>query len=213
MLELFAAALALGLVFNATPGAVFAETLRHAARGGFRPALAVQLGSLTGDATWAALGLAGAGVLMQSDGLRLPVSLAGAAYLVWLARDAWLTASRAATVDDEPGGQQASALRAGIALSMTNPQNIGFWGALGSAMGALGVEQPRAIDYAVFFSGFMAASITWAFVCAGALAVAFRRAADHWIRLTCRLCAVALLGLGLASLHASLDPLQAVLAR
>lgn len=211
MLELFAAALGLGLVFNATPGAVFAETLRHAARGGFRPALAVQVGSLTGDATWAALGLAGAGVLMQSDALRLPVGLAGAVYLLWLARDAWRAAVQAPAAPDAGRALPADALRAGITLSMTNPQNIGFWAALGSAMGALGVDEPRAAHYVVFFAGFMAASVTWAFACAGALAAAFRHAAQRWIRLTCRLCAVALAGLGLASLQASLGPLQALL--
>jgi chemosensory pili system protein ChpE len=50
MLTLFLAAFMLGLVFNAAPGAVFAETIRQGVRGGFRPALAVQCGSLVGDA-------------------------------------------------------------------------------------------------------------------------------------------------------------------
>jgi chemosensory pili system protein ChpE len=213
MLELFAAALALGLIFNATPGAVFAETLRRAAQGGFRPALAVQFGSLAGDATWAALGLAGAGVLMQSAALRLPVGLAGAAYLLWLARDAWRAASQGAATDDGRHQRPGSALRSGIALSMTNPQNIGFWAALGSALGALGVDAPQPAHYAVFFGGFMSASLAWAFVCAGALAFAFRHAAQRWIHLSCRLCAAALFGLGLASLHACLAPLQALLLR
>jgi chemosensory pili system protein ChpE/L-lysine exporter family protein LysE/ArgO len=213
MLELFVAALALGLIFNATPGAVFAETLHQAAQGGFRPALAVQLGSLTGDAAWAALGLAGAGVLMQSDALRLPAGLAGATYLLWLARDAWRAASPGAAPEDGPDNCSRGALRAGVALSMTNPQNIGFWAALGSAMGALGVDDPQPAHYAVFFAGFMTASLAWAFVCAGTLAFAFRRAAQRWIHVSCRLCAAALFGLGLASLHACLAPLQALLLR
>ena len=45
MLGVFATAFALGLVFNAAPGPVFAATVRYGARGGFRPALLVQLGS------------------------------------------------------------------------------------------------------------------------------------------------------------------------
>lgn len=77
-------AFVLGLVFNAAPGAVFAETVRRGATGGFRPALAVQIGSLVGDATWALLGLLGVGLLLQLDLLRWPVGLAGAAYLLWL---------------------------------------------------------------------------------------------------------------------------------
>ena len=72
MLMLFASAFVLGLVFNAAPGAVFAETVRQGVRGGYRPALAVQLGSLVGDASWALLGLAGIGLVKQVDTLRWP---------------------------------------------------------------------------------------------------------------------------------------------
>ncbi len=92
MTGLFAAAFLLGLVFNAAPGAVFAETVRQGVRGGFRPALAVQVGSLVGDATWAVLGLAGIGMAMQIEALRWPVGLAGAAYLAWLSWDSWRAA-------------------------------------------------------------------------------------------------------------------------
>src|SRR5216117_528709 len=85
MLTLFAAAFLLGLVFNAAPGPVFAETVRRSLRGGFRPALAVQIGSLVGDALWAVLGLAGVGLLLQLELLRVPIGIAGVAYLLWLA--------------------------------------------------------------------------------------------------------------------------------
>ena len=57
MLSLFALAFGLGLVLNAAPGPVFAETVRQGTRGGFRLALAVQLGSLVGDGVWALVGL------------------------------------------------------------------------------------------------------------------------------------------------------------
>ncbi len=49
MLELFIAAARLGLLFNATPGAIFAESLRRGLKGGYREALDVQIGSLVGD--------------------------------------------------------------------------------------------------------------------------------------------------------------------
>jgi chemosensory pili system protein ChpE/L-lysine exporter family protein LysE/ArgO len=208
MVELFLTAVVLGFVFNAAPGAVFAETVRQAVRGGFRPAFAVQAGSLVGDATWAALGLAGAGALMQADLLRVPVGFAGVAYLLWLARDAWRAAdvefraahdgSRAA--DGAPDARP-HALRAGVTLSLTNPQNLGFWAAVGSATGALGVAEPGVAHYAAFFGGFMASSLVWAFVCAGALARLFRGASAGWARLTYRLCAAAFVALALASLR------------
>jgi chemosensory pili system protein ChpE/L-lysine exporter family protein LysE/ArgO len=91
MTILFAAFL-LGLVFNATPGAV-SETVRRGATGGFKAALAVQIGSLVGDATWAVLGLMGVGLLLQVDALKWPVGLFGAAYLIWLSWDSWKAAS------------------------------------------------------------------------------------------------------------------------
>ena len=94
MLNVLAAAFGLGLVFNAAPGPVFAETVRRGVGGGFRPALAVQIGSLTGDAVWAVLGLAGVGLLLQLHAVRYPVGIAGAIYLIWLAWESWRASTR-----------------------------------------------------------------------------------------------------------------------
>ncbi|PPE67485.1 LysE family transporter [Caldimonas caldifontis] len=203
MFTLFAAAFVLGLVFNAAPGAVFAETVRQGVRGGFRPAFAVQVGSLVGDATWAVLGLAGVGVLLQVEALRWPVGLAGVAYLAWLSWDAWRSASHEFHLDT--GGSSRTdasrALRSGVTLSLTNPHNIAFWAALGSALGAVGVQQPTAADYGLFLSGFMASSVLWCFVCAAIVDRLFRRAGPGWARITYRLCAAAFLALALASLR------------
>ncbi|HXF45500.1 MAG TPA: LysE family transporter [Burkholderiaceae bacterium] len=201
MLVLFAGAFLLGLIFNAAPGAVFAETVRQGVRGGFRPALAVQLGSLAGDALWALLGLAGVGLLAQAEALRVPVGIAGVLYLLWLSYDAWRAArvelARQLPTAPLPG----RALRAGVLLSITNPQNVAYWAALGSALAAVGVRDPVAADYAVFFAGFMASSLLWAFVCAALVARALRGATDRWARLTYRACAVAFLLLALSSLR------------
>jgi len=121
------AAFLLGLVFNAAPGAIFAETVRRGATGGFRPALAVQIGSLVGDATWAVLGLLGVGLLLQVDLLKWPVGLAGSAYLLWLSWDSWKAASVNFNVQQTDSEQARSALRSGVALSLTNPQNLAYW--------------------------------------------------------------------------------------
>lgn len=201
MLTLFAAALVLGFVFNAAPGAVFAETVRQGVRGGFRPAFAVQIGSLVGDALWAVLGLAGVGLLLQNQSLRLPIGVAGVAYLVWLAWDAWKAAHQEFSVQGAPMVGARKAMRAGIVLSVTNPQNVAYWAAIGSAMGAVGVHQPTAADYAVFFSGFMASSVLWCFICAALVDRLFRRVGARWARWTYRACAVAFLVLALSSLR------------
>ena len=52
---LFFAAFGLGLAFCAPPGAVTAEAVRRGLSRGFRAALLLELGSLVGDAFWAAL--------------------------------------------------------------------------------------------------------------------------------------------------------------
>jgi chemosensory pili system protein ChpE/L-lysine exporter family protein LysE/ArgO len=205
MTTLFVSAFLLGLIFNAAPGAVFAETVRQGARGGFGHALAVQLGSLVGDATWAVLGLVGVGLLLQPAALRLPVGLAGAAYLAWLAWDSWRAASVEFAVSASAAARRKHALRAGMLLSITNPQNVAYWAALGSALGAVGIREPQVADYVVFFLGFMVSSVAWAFVCAAIVARLFRGAGAAWVRLTYRLCAAAFLALALSSVRALVE--------
>jgi chemosensory pili system protein ChpE len=200
MFTLFATAFFLGLIFNAAPGAVFAETVRQGARGGYKPALAVQFGSLVGDATWAILGLVGIGALLQLDWLRLPIGIAGVIYLLYLALDSWRAAKQEFTVGDGADSGK-SALRSGMLLSLTNPQNVAYWAALGSAMGAVGVHEPTMRDYAIFFAGFMTSSFVWCFVCAGIVARLFRDAGQRWTKLTYQLCAVAFFALAVASLR------------
>lgn len=199
-LSLVASAFLLGLILNAAPGAVFAETVRRGMHGGFGPAFAVQVGSLVGDATWAVLGLAGIGLLLRSEGLQTPVAVAGALYLAWLARDSWRAASSDELAPPPPGVAEQKALRAGALLSLTNPQNLAYWAAVGSALGSLGVKSPTLADEATFLLGFMGASVFWCFFCAGLVNLAFRHAGPGWTRLTHRLCAVAFALLALGSL-------------
>ncbi len=202
MITLFISAFVLGLIFNAAPGAVFAETVRQGVRGGYRPALAVQVGSLVGDALWALLGLIGVGFLLQMDVLRWPVGIAGVAYLLWLAWDSWKAAAQEFSVDMSGApATQRKAMRAGMLLSVTNPQNIAYWAAMGSALGAVGISEPQPLDYAVFFAGFMASSVIWCFVCAAIVDRLFRHAGAKWARITYKLCAAAFLVLALGSLR------------
>jgi len=201
MLTIFLAAFGLGLVFNAAPGPVFAATVRYGVRGGFRPALVVQIGSLAGDGLWAVLGLSGVGLLVRLEPLRMPLVLAGAIYLGWLARDAWRASQREFLLTAAGGDSNTgSALRSGIVLSLTNPQNIGYWAALGSALGALGVRQSDAPGYVVFFAGFMLSSIVWALVFAAIVDRILGRAGARWAEVTYRMCAVVFLALALTSL-------------
>lgn len=207
MLSVFGAAFILGLVFSAAPGPIFAESIRRSLDGGFDAALRVQLGSLVGDASWAILGLAGVGILLQAEFLKVPVGLAGAGYLAWLAWDSWSeavnagrpSARTAAAVGadslQEPAAtseaQNAGAFRSGMVLSLSNPQNIAFWAALGSAFGSLGINTPTATDYAIFFGGFMASSVLWCYFFAAVTSRLFSGRGAAWHIWTYRICALA----------------------
>jgi len=203
--NLFVSAFAFALIYNAMPGAVFAETVRRGALGGFRPALAVQLGSLSGDALWAVLGLAGVGILLQWDYLRVPVACVGIAYLLYLAWDSWQGAARPIAQSQNSVGvlnaHDSEALRSGALISLTNPHNIAFWAAVGSALGALGVQEPVFADYGIFFAGFMLCSVCWCFVCAAFVERLFRSAGQRWLPASYKLCAFAFVFFALASLQ------------
>ncbi|MGC6454657.1 MAG: LysE family transporter [Candidatus Puniceispirillaceae bacterium] len=204
-LGIFVMAFGLGLLFNAAPGAVFAETIRRSLDGGYRPALAVQFGSLVGDAVWAGLGLAGIGILLQSTALKVPVGIAGAGYLAWLAFDSWRESGATAT-DMAAGaaGSPTGAMRSGVILSLSNPQNVAYWAALGSAFGALGMTNPDRLDYALFFAGFMASSVLWCFVCAFGVSWLFGGRGGAWRVWTYRLCALAFAWLAIGTARETL---------
>jgi len=205
MLHIISTAFLLGFIFNAAPGAVFAETIRRSMSGGFRQALILQFASLTGDAFWAVLGLMGIGVLLQSPQLQVPIAIAGTGYLLYLAWDSWRAATAPAAIARGGGGM--SAARAGVILSMTNPQNVAYWAALGSAFGAIGIADPQPLDFALFFLGFMLSSVIWCFVCAGLVSKLFGTAGDRWKFWTYRLCAVAFFYLACGTIYDAIKAL------
>ena len=199
MLAIFLAALLFGFAFNISPGAVFSETLRRGLTGGFRPALLVQLGSLIGDAVWALLGLTGLALLLAHEQIRIPLTLACAAYLAWLGiqalRDAW----RPPVDNGEATEHAGSAFASGAAISLSNPKNVVYWGALGSALAGIVEGAPNQAQSMVFFAGFMLSSLIWCFLCAGLVDWLRRNTSLFWHRISYAGCGALLLGLsGLA---------------
>ena len=172
MPELFVSAFLLGLLFNAAPGTVFAESLRRGMKGGFSPAFAVQIGSLVGDFVWAVLGLLGAAVLFGLPLVEMPMALAGAALLLWMAGQAARDGFRPMPIFQPPPrfALDRPALGAGAALSLSNPMNITYWAALGGTISAMGAADPGWDAFAVFLGGFMLSSVLWCFFCAGLIA-------------------------------------------
>jgi chemosensory pili system protein ChpE len=204
MLTILLSAFVFGVVFCLSPGAVLAETLRRGLQHGFAPALWVQVGSLLGDAVWAVIGLTGLALLFEYPQVKLPLGLACALYLAWLGmgslRDAW----HLPVADGAAASNGRNALAVGAALSLTNPKNIVYWGALGSALSGIVGATPSPAQTLTFFGGFMLASVLCCFVTAGLVDVMRKAASSRWQRISYGACGVVLIYLAGLSLLGAL---------
>ena len=197
----FIQAFILGLLFNAAPGVVFTETIRRGISGGFFPALYVQIGSLAGDALWAILGLLGIGILLNIDILKYPLSIIGIIYLIYLAYDSFISSNIKYEKIVVSKSIKNNALKSGIFLSITNPQNIAYWAALGSSFGALGIAEPQTSHYFIFFFGFISSSILWCFVCALAVEKIFKYTNSVIKKYIFRICTIVFLYLAVGTFY------------
>ncbi len=173
MHELFISAFVLGILFNAAPGAILAESLRRGLKGGFGPAFAVQIGSLVGDGLWVVLGLLGAAVLISIPYVQLPLALSGALLLGYLAYQSFRESLKPLPAKNTvpSNSENKSALLTGVALSISNPLNIVYWAALGGTITALSGETPGWGEFTIFVSGFMLSSILWCFFASGIISI------------------------------------------
>ncbi|MET1026029.1 MAG: LysE family transporter [Dongiaceae bacterium] len=217
MLALFASAFGLGIAFCAPPGTVMSESVRRGLKGGFWATLRLQMGSLIGDATWAIIGLTGAGLLVQQPVIKIVLMSLGVLLLAYLAfcaaRDAWQAADLPSSGDVEQANTPLSnAIRGdfitGALLSLTNPTAVAYWLALGGALVALGIEHPKFQHYSVFFVGFMIACVVWSFLTAGVIAWGRRLLNPRFYRWVNAICALLL---GLAAVGVARRVLQTLL--
>jgi len=184
MLTIFFYALVFGFVFCLSPGAVLAETLRRGLQHGFRPALLVQVGSLVGDAVWAVIGLTGLALLIQHDAVRIPLTVVCALYLAWLGLRSLIDAWHLPESESAPASSQQNALAVGAAISLANPKNIVYWGALGSALSGIVGATPSHGQTLMFFAGFMLASVLSCFLTAALVNLLRQNASPLWQRVS-----------------------------
>ena len=199
----------MAISFCAPPGPVAMETIRRGLRGGFGPALQVQLGSIVGDTTWCALALLGLAPLVQVPWVRALLAVAGVAVLVYLGgvgiRDA--LATRPAAVVTEPGAaDRKGAFRSGVAISMANPTAVGYWLSVGGALVAAGVAGTTVGQTASFVSGFIGGTIAWAFFMAVVVRWGRVLMTPHIFRLVNLGCSAALLVFGVSLALAMFSP-------
>jgi len=175
------------------PGPDMLLILQTAGTQGRRAALAVAAGLALArciHVTLAGLGLAA--LLHNSPQTFEGLRLVGAAYLVWLGiqglRDAWQPPTQ-----EEGTAQGRNTFGAGALLSLSNPKNIVFWGALGSALAGIVEGTPSQAQMVVFFAGFMVASLLWCFICAALVDWLRRHTSLLWQRISYAGCGALLL--------------------
>ena len=201
MLTIFIYALVFGFVFCLSPGAVLAETLRRGLLHGFTPALLVQIGSLVGDAVWAVIGLTGIALLIQHDAVRVPLTVVCALYLAWLGIRSLIDAWHLPEASDAPASSGKNALAVGAAISLANPKNIVYWGALGSALSGIVGTTPSHGQTLMFFAGFMLASVLSCFLIAALVNLLRKNASALWQRISYGACGVVLIYLAVLAAH------------
>lgn len=200
--KIIASAFLLGLVFKATPGPVFTETIRHGLRGGFRSAFSVQAGAIVGDTIWAVAGIACIGFISQLQYFEIPIKIACIFYLLWLAWNSWKDSNINFSFKNETGKTTSSnSIRSGLLLSFTNPQNIMYWAAIGSSLSGIGIQNPTTNHYFVFYTFFMISTIMVAIMTSILINVLFKRVNEAWARNTYRLCSFAFLVLAILLLR------------
>ncbi len=160
----------IAISFAAPPGPVAIETIRRGLRGGFRPALRVQLGSIIGDLTWCLAALVGLAPLVQIAFIRAVVGVIGIALLVYFGVMGIRDAARQSSVNLQPDREtKPGAFRAGAAMALANPMAVGYWISVGGIMISRGIVDAGADQTAAFIAGFIVGMVLWAFAMAFAV--------------------------------------------
>ncbi len=177
MLTTILAGAAIAISFSAPPGPVTMETIRRGLRGGFGPALRVQLGSIIGDFTWCAAALIGLAPLAQIGIVRNLLGVVGVCLLIYLGamgiRDAFpkdASRKKQSAVETTVNAENKhGAFRAGAAISMANPMAVGYWLSVGGALAASGAVGANPGQTVSFVAGFILGTLLWAFLMAFAV--------------------------------------------
>ena len=153
-----AIAFSLGVAFSAPPGIVTAEAIRRGITRGFVSAVMVGVGSLIGDAVYAALALGGLTAVSRYTVARLVIGSCGALLLFWLAFDAL----RARVPTADPSSRRSDFV-VGAALSLANPWAIAFWLGFGGVLLSAGIRDPEA-KLPLLLAMFLIGALAWTLI-------------------------------------------------
>jgi chemosensory pili system protein ChpE len=167
-MKLILVAVLLALAYCAVPGPVLAETARRGLSNGFRAALAVELGSLAGDALWIGLMFAGAAVLAQAGGVQLAAGGVGGLFLLWLGVRALLSARRKRPPKSD-GAAAEQAFATGAAMSVASPYALPFWLTVSGSLSGYGVSSAGVFGYTIFSAAFLLTCLAFALFAASVI--------------------------------------------
>lgn len=162
-------AVLLALAYCAAPGPVLAETARRGLNNGFRAALAVELGSLAGDALWVGLMFVGAAALAQAGGAQFAVGAAGGLFLIWRGSKA-LSDARRKRPSESGGVEVEQAFATGAVMSVFSPYALPFWIAVSGSLSGRGISSAGVLGYTAFSAAFILTCLVFALVAAGVIA-------------------------------------------
>jgi len=161
-LQTLIAGVLLGISFCMPVGPVTIETVRRGLRGGFGPALALQLGSIIGDTTFCVLAFLGLAPLVTHVAVRVPLWLLGAAVLAYLGIGALRDARRGVDLNLAAALTGKDSFRTGAVMSLTNPLAILWWLSIGGAMLASGITDLSPTGTAAFIASFIVGCFLYA---------------------------------------------------
>jgi len=188
-------AMLLALAYRAAPGPVLAEAARRGLTSGFRAALAVELGSIAGDALWVALALIGTAALAEAGGFQLAAGVAGGVFLLWLGVSALRSARNGhLPMDGNPFVERAFAT--GAVISVASPYALPFWLGVSSSLPGYGISSHGAFGYVAFFAAFLLTCIVFALVAAALFAWGHRFLRPRFFFAVDLVCGLALVVVG-----------------
>lgn len=128
-LETYIALAVAMFVLAVTPGPGMFATIARALHGGFRPALSMIAGIVTGDLLFLLLAVFGLAVVAETLGdFFLIVKVAGGLYLIWLGWKMWKTEPSAVEIDKADDNRRLTGgFVPGLTITLGNPKVIIFY--------------------------------------------------------------------------------------
>ncbi|HTT67240.1 MAG TPA: LysE family transporter [Gemmatimonadales bacterium] len=195
----FALGIAVGVLYCAPVGPVNLEIVRRGLSVGFLAAFLVALGSVIGDSFWAAVGILGSGLLMESLPLRVTIGFIGVLILLYLSWSAFRASAQNPDYHLSDPPRKRVGFAVGVALSMANPFAVFFWLwlAASGAMASAGVDSAHHVARVWFFTGLVTGAILYGVILSGIVAWSRRFISARMMRIINVGAAIGLLALAI----------------